>query len=339
MVSTPNGLNMFYYYWQGANKLVGASGKNEYLPFEVHWNQVPGRDEKWKEETIRNTSKQQFEQEMECSFLGSQNTLISSDKLRILSWKEPIVKNPDGLCTYEKPIEDHTYFITVDTARGQGKDYSAFVVIDTTEMPYRLVAKYRNNVISPMVYPTAIAAVAEQYNKAYVLIEINDIGGQVADVLHQDLEYENVMMAQYKGRAGQTIGSGFGGKSHLGVRTTTPVKKLGCSVLKSLIEENKMLIEDMDIVNELTTFVAKRNSFEADDGHTDDLVMSLVLFSWLTRQTYFKDLTNTDVRIGIYEEEIDELEENIAPFGFIPDEEEVSEWDGNDRWFDIEVPF
>ena len=340
MVSTPNGLNMFYYYWQGANKLVGASGKNEYIPFEVHWNQVPGRDEKWKEETIRNTSKQQFEQEMECSFLGSQNTLISADKLRILSWKEPIVKNPDGLCTYEKPIEDHTYFITVDTARGQGKDYSAFVVIDTTEMPYRLVAKYRNNVISPMVYPTAIAAVAEQYNKAYVLIEINDIGGQVADVLHQDLEYENVMMAQYKGRAGQTIGSGFGGKSHLGVRTTTPVKKLGCSILKSLIEENKMLIEDMDIVNELTTFVAKRNSFEADDGHTDDLVMSLVLFSWLTRQAYFKDLTNTDVRIGIYEEEIDELEENIAPFGFIPDEEEeASEWDGNDRWFDIEVPF
>ena len=240
---------------------------------------------------------------MECSFLGSQNTLISSDKLRVLSWKEPIIKNPDGLYTYEKPKEDHTYFITVDTSRGQGKDYSAFVVIDTTEMPYKLVAKYRNNVISPMVYPTAIAAVAEQYNKAYVLIEINDIGGQVADVLHQDLEYENVMMAQYKGRAGQTVGAGYGGKSHLGVRTTTPVKKL------------------------------------ADDGHTDDLVMSLVLFSWLTRQTYFKDLTNTDVRIGIYEEEIEGLEENIAPFGFIPAEEESSEWDGNDRWFDIEVPF
>ncbi|MAH43535.1 terminase [archaeon] len=339
MVSTPNGLNMFYYYWQGANKRLGTSGKNEYVPFEVHWSQVPGRDEKWKEETIRNTSKQQFEQEMECSFLGSQNTLISSDKLRILSWKEPIIKNPDGLYTYEKPKEDHTYFITVDTSRGQGKDYSAFVVVDTTEMPYKLVAKYRNNVISPMVFPTAIAAVAEQYNKAYVLIEINDIGGQVADVLHQDLEYENVMMAQYKGRAGQTVGAGFGGKSHLGVRTTTPVKKLGCSVLKSLIEEDKMLVEDMDIVNELTTFVAKRNSFEADDGHTDDLVMSLVLFSWLTRQTYFKDLTNTDVRIGIYEEEIEGLEENIAPFGFIPAEEEASEWDGNDRWFDIEVPY
>jgi len=339
MISTPNGLNMFYYYWQGATKKTGEPGKNDYVPFEVHWSQVPGRDEKWKEGIIKNTSQQQFEQEMECSFLGSQNTLINSSKLKILNWTEPSAKNADGLWIYEKPKEDRQYYITVDTARGQGKDYSAFLVFDTTELPYKIVAKYRNNTVSPMVYPTVISTVAKNYNNAYILVEINDIGGQVADILHQDLEYENVMMTVYKGRAGQTINGGFGttgkSQSQLGVRTTGPVKKLGCSVLKSLIEEDKLLIEDVDIVNELVSFVAKRNSFEADDGHTDDLAMCLVLFAWLTRQEYFKSITETDVRTGIYKEEIEKMEENMVPFGFVVDgtNEEDGEWDGEDRWF------
>ena len=339
MISTPNGLNMFYYYWQGATKKTGEPGKNDYVPFEVHWSQVPGRDEKWKEGIIKNTSQQQFDQEMECSFLGSQNTLINSSKLKILNWTEPSAKNADGLWIYEKPKEDRQYYITVDTARGQGKDYSAFLVFDTTELPYRIVAKYRNNTVSPMVYPTVISTVAKNYNNAYILVEINDIGGQVADILHQDLEYENVMMTVYKGRAGQTINGGFGttgkSQSQLGVRTTGPVKKLGCSVLKSLIEEDKLLIEDVDIVNELVSFVAKRNSFEADDGHTDDLAMCLVLFAWLTRQEYFKSITETDVRTGIYKEEIEKMEENMVPFGFVVDgtNEEDGEWDGEDRWF------
>ena len=339
MISTPNGLNMFYYYWQGATKKTGEPGKNDYVPFEVHWSQVPGRDEIWKEGIIKNTSQQQFEQEMECSFLGSQNTLINSSKLKILNWTEPSAKNADGLWIYEKPKEDRQYYITVDTARGQGKDYSAFLVFDTTELPYKIVAKYRNNTVSPMVYPTVISTVAKNYNNAYILVEINDIGGQVADILHQDLEYENVMMTVYKGRAGQTINGGFGttgkSQSQLGVRTTGPVKKLGCSVLKSLIEEDKLLIEDVDIVNELVSFVAKRNSFEADDGHTDDLAMCLVLFAWLTRQEYFKSITETDVRTGIYKEEIEKMEENMVPFGFVVDgtNEEDGEWDGEDRWF------
>ena len=339
MISTPNGLNMFYYYWQGATKKTGEPGKNDYVPFEVHWSQVPGRDEKWKEGIIKNTSQQQFDQEMECSFLGSQNTLINSSKLKILNWTEPSAKNADGLWIYEKPKEDRQYYITVDTARGQGKDYSAFLVFDTTELPYKIVAKYRNNTVSPMVYPTVISTVAKNYNNAYILVEINDIGGQVADILHQDLEYENVMMTVYKGRAGQTINGGFGttgkSQSQLGVRTTGPVKKLGCSVLKSLIEEDKLLIEDVDIVNELVSFVAKRNSFEADDGHTDDLAMCLVLFAWLTRQEYFKSITETDVRTGIYKEEIEKMEENMVPFGFVVDgtNEEDGEWDGEDRWF------
>jgi hypothetical protein len=343
MISTPNGLNMFYYYWKGATKKPGEDGKNDYIPIEVQWDQVPQypggplRDEKWKEDTITNTSASQFQQEFICDFMGSQNTLISSAKLRALNWSTPATKDADGLWVYEEPKEDRDYFITVDTSRGQGKDYSAFVVVDATDMPYKLVARYRNNTISPMVYPTVIRAVAIKYNHAQVLVEINDIGGQVADVLYKDLEYENVMMTIYKGRAGQVINGGFGGsgksQSQLGVRTTTPVKKLGCSILKSLIEEDKLIVEDVDCVNELITFVAKGNSFEADDGHTDDLVMSLVLFAWMTRQDYFKSLTDSDIRTQIYEEKIREIEDDLMPFGFASDSLEEGEWDGEDRWF------
>jgi len=345
MISTPNGLNMFYYYWKGATKKPGEDGKNDYIPIEVQWDQVPQypggplRDEKWKEDTIANTSASQFQQEFICDFMGSQNTLISSAKLRALNWSTPATKDADGLWIYEEPKEDRDYFITVDTSRGQGKDYSAFVVVDATDMPYKLVARYRNNTISPMVYPTVIRAVATKYNHAQVLVEINDIGGQVADVLYKDLEYENVMMTIYKGRAGQVINGGFGGsgksQSQLGVRTTTPVKKLGCSILKSLIEEDKLIVEDVDCVNELITFVAKGNSFEADDGHTDDLVMSLVLFAWMTRQDYFKSLTDSDIRTQIYEEKIREIEDDLMPFGFASDSLEDGEWDGEDRWFPV----
>ena len=232
---------------------------------------------------------------------------------------------------YEESKEDHQYIITVDTARGQGKDYSAFVVFDITEVPYKICAKFRNNLISPMVYPTVIKTVAEKYNDAYVLIETNDIGSQVADVLHQDLEYDNIASTVYKGRSGQVISSGFGGANmQRGVRTTIPVKKLGCSVLKSLVENDKLLIPDIDVINELYTFVAKGQSYEADDGHTDDLSMCLVLFGWLTRQDYFKNLTERDVRLDVFQDEISRLEEEVMPFGLISgfdDEDDDGEWE------------
>jgi len=270
-----------------------------------------------------------------CDFIGSTNTLISSHKIHSLAWVKPKIQNSDGLAIYDDPIEGHTYVITVDTSRGQGKDYSAFCVIDITDPPYKVVAKYRNNLISPMVYPTVIKRLAEQFNNAFCLVEINDIGGQVADVLYSDLEYENVLMTSHQGRKGQTISGGFGkGGVQFGVRTSQVVKKLGCSVLKSLLEEDKMIVEDQDIVNELTTFVAKKQSYEADDGHNDDLVMCLVLFGWLTRQEYFKNLTNIDVRTDIYQDKIDQLEEDMSPFGFIDNgSEEDGVWDGKDRWF------
>ena len=342
MVSTPNGLNLFYHYWRGATKREGEKGKNEYIPIEIHWSQVPKypggplRDQEWKEQQIKNTSEQQFQTEFECDFIGSTNTLISSSKLHCLNFISPIDNNNDGLMIYEQPKEDHLYVMAVDTARGQGLDYSAFLVVDITTSPYKVVARFRNNTISPLVYPTAIRSVCDKYNQAYCLIELNDIGAQVADILYQDLEYENVLQSVYKGRAGQVIGSGFGGsQSQMGVRTTGPVKKLGCSVLKSLIENDKLLIDDMDIIQELYTFVAKGASFEADDGHNDDLVMCLVLFAWLTRQEYFKNLTDLDIRKDIYEDEMKRIEEDILPFGFsttVDDQEPSSFYDGEDYW-------
>ena len=339
MVSTPNGLNMFYYYWKGATKKLGEAGKNEYAPVEVHWSQVPKfpggplRDEEWKQQQINNTSEQQFQTEFECDFIGSTNTLISSSKLHTLAWSSPQIKNSDGLDIYEGAKKDHIYVVCVDTSRGQGKDYSAFTVIDITDTPYKLVAKFRNNLISPMVLPTVVKSVAEKYNEAFALIEINDIGAQVADVLHEDLEYENILFTSYRGRAGQTISGGFGGsQTQRGVRTTTPVKKLGCSVLKSLVEGDKLILEDSDVVGELYTFVAKGQSYEADDGHTDDLAMCLVLFGWLTRQDYFKNLTDRDVRLDVYSDEIDRLEEEIIPFGFASMFDDDIEWDGDDIW-------
>ena len=341
MVSTPNGLNMFYHFWRGATKKQGEVGKNEYIPIEVHWSNVPLypkgplRDEKWKQKQIANTSEQQFESEFECDFVGSTNTLVNSAKLKCLSWISPVEKTNDGLMVYEQPKEGHTYVITVDTARGQGKDYSAFIVIDITDPPYKVVAKFRNNLISPLVYPTAIKSVAEKYNQAFCLVEINDIGQQVADILHRDLEYEHVLMTVYKGRSGQQISGGFGGgNTNLGVRTTTPVKKLGCSVLKSLVENDKLIIEDVDTVNEMITFVAKGQSLEADEGHNDDLAMCLVLFGWLTRQDYFKNLTNLDIRTDIYHEEMQRIEEEILPFGYISTEDDTESYidDNGDKW-------
>ena len=349
MVSTPNGLNLFYHYWRGATKREGERGKNEYVPIEIHWSQVPKypggplRDQEWKEQQIKNTSEQQFQTEFECDFIGSTNTLISSSKLHCLNFISPLHNNNDGLVVYEEPKENHIYVMTIDTARGQGLDYSAFVVIDITTSPYKIVARFRNNTIAPLVYPTAIRSVADRYNSAYCLIEINDIGAQVADILYQDLEYENVLQSVYKGRAGQVIGSGFGGsQSQLGVRTTIPVKKLGCSVLKSLVENDKLLIDDMDTIQELYTFVAKGASFEADDGHNDDLVMCLVLFGWLTRQEYFKNLTDVDIRKDIYEDEMKRIEDDILPFGFmstVDDEEPTSFYDGEDFWQVSDDPF
>ena len=339
IVSTPNGMNMFYKMWVDAEEK-----RNSYSPIEVHWSQVPGRDEKWKQETIKNTSELQFQQEFECDFIGSANTLINGAKLRQIPFKNPIFSH-EGLDVYQQPIEHHTYVVIVDTSRGQGLDYSAFSVIDVSQMPYRQVAKYRNNEISPMLYPNAIYAIAKKYNEAFVLVEVNDIGGQVADILYYDIEYENIMMTSMKGRAGQQIGGGFAKDSCLGIKTTKQVKRIGCATLKDMIEHDKLIIEDFDTISELTTFSSKGQSYEAEEGAHDDLVMTLVLFSWLVQQRYFKDLTNMDIREKLFSEQMKMLEDELTPFGFINDgqedtsfvEEDGTHWkvDENVRVYDM----
>ena len=314
IVSTPRGMNHFYRMWHDAEK-----GKNEYVPTDVHWSEVPGRDQEWKEQTIANTSEAQFKVEFECEFLGSVNTLINPAKLRNLVYEDPIQRNA-GLDIYEKAKPEHNYLITVDVARGLGNDYSAFIVFDITQFPYKVVAKYRNNEIKPMLFPNVIHDVAKGYNNAWLLIEVNDIGEQVANILHYDLEYDNMLMAAMRGRAGQVVGHGFSGKkSQMGVRMTSAVKKLGCSNLKTFLEDDKLLTVDYDIISELTTFAQRHNSFEAEEGCNDDLAMCLVIFSWLVAQDYFKEMTSNDIRKRIYEEQKNQIEQDMAPFGFILD--------------------
>jgi hypothetical protein len=315
IVSTPHGMNMFYKLWRDAE-----DGKNSYVPIEVHWTEVPGRDEKWKKETIANTSEQQFRTEFECEFLGSVNTLINPSKLRTMRYRQPSVSNA-GLDIYEPVKEDHRYCVTVDVARGDLNDNSAFVIFDVTHIPYRVVGKYKNNDIKPMMFPGIVEKVARNYNQAEILVEVNDIGGQVADTLHYELEYDNLIMVSQRGRAGQVAGSGFSGKgAQLGVRTTKAIKKLGCSNLKTLVESDKIIIEDFDLISEMSTFILKGTSkYEADDGSNDDLMMCCVLFAWLSNQTYFKELTDQDIRARLYEEQKNAIEQDMAPFGFLND--------------------
>ena len=329
MVSTPHGMNHFYRYWHDAERK-----KNEYVATEVHWSEVPGRDAVWKEQTIANTSEQQFRVEFECEFLGSVDTLISPSKLRTMTYDDPI-KSSKGLDIYEEPIDKHDYVLTVDVARGVGIDYSAFVLVDITEYPHRIVGKYKNNEIKPMIFPNIIYQIAKSYNNAFILVEVNDIGDQVASIIHFDLEYENLLMCAMRGRAGQIVGQGFSGtKTQLGVKMSKTVKKVGCSNLKTLIEDDKVVFRDYDIISELTTFIQKHHSFEAEEGCNDDLAMCLVIYAWCVVQDYFKELTEQDVRKRLYEDQRDQIEQDMAPFGFVLDgleEDSFVDADG-DTW-------
>ena len=330
MVSTPHGMNHFYRYWHDAER-----GKNSYVPTDVHWSEVPGRDEVWREQTIANTSEQQFKIEFECEFLGSVDTLISPSKLRTMVYQEPETRNA-GLDVYVQPQKGHDYVITVDVARGVNKDYSAFIVIDISEFPHCVVAKYRNNEIKPMLFPSIIWEVGTSYNDAFILCEVNDIGDQVASILNYDMEYKNLLMCSMRGRAGQVVGQGFSGKkTQLGVKMSKTVKKVGALNLKTLIESDKLLSCDYEIMSELTTFIQKSNSFEAEEGCNDDLAMCLVIYAWLVQCDYFKELTDQDVRKRLYEEQKNQIEQDMAPFGFISDGLDDKSFvdDEGDRWY------
>jgi hypothetical protein len=327
IVSTPYGLNHFYKMW------VDATEKRSlYRPLEVHWSMVPGRDQRWKEETIRNTSEEQFQQEFETEFIGSSATLIPGVILRQLAFRNPL-NSLEGLDIYDMPEPNRTYVMTVDCAEGVGQDYSTVAVVDVTDIPYKLVAKYRDNNIAPLLFPTIIYNIGQRYNGAFLLAETNNVGQQVVDILHYELEYENIFKIQKHVTKGQHLSAGYKRAVSFGIKTTTPVKKIGCANLKTLVETKKLIIEDFDIISELNTFVKVRDSYEAEEGNHDDLVMALVLFSWLTSQTFFRETTNSDIRRRLMEESKMHLEDEYMPIGIFDDgKEEEKMYDGEDIW-------
>ena len=329
IVSTPNGLNQFYKMWTDS-----IEGRSTYKPLEVHWSQVPGRDEVWKNETIRNTSEEQFRVEFETEFIGSSATLISGTKLRSLAFHNPL-SSDEGLDIYEQPIPGRLYICTVDCAEGVEADYSTINVVDVTQTPYRQVAKYRNNKLPLLFFPTIIYSVAKKYNEAYALIETNNIGQQVVDILHYDLEYENIYKLEHHHIKGQSISAGFRRSTSFGIKTTKSVKKIGCANLKTLIENDKLIINDFDTIAEMNTFSRVRDSYSAEEGNNDDLVMGLVLFAWLTAQTFFKDSTSIDVRKLMLAEQNMLVDEDLAPVGIIDNgkQEEITiDRENNDIW-------
>jgi len=308
--STPNGMNHYYRMWTEA-----VEGQNGFKYIEANWRQVPGRDQAWADEQRRVLGEEKFLQEMECEFMGSAGTLLSAAALKSLAFVTPIHVSDIGVKIYQQPIKDHNYVIIVDVSRGKGLDYSAFTVLDVSEIPYRLVCIYKDNNISPIVYPSIIKKIGDYYNQAYVLVEINDNGQQVVDTLFDDYDYENILSTvELKGKMSLTWG--YGNKSQRGIRTTKSVKRLGCSILKTLIEGQKLLIQDFDTIAELSTFIAKSGSYEAEDGSHDDLVMTLVLFAWATNQNFFSELSNTDIRQKLYADQMRQIEEQQLPTFF-----------------------
>ena len=339
ITSTPLGYNHFWKFWNDAVNKV-----NDFIPMFIPYNRIPGRDEVWALEQRRQLGELKYNQEVLCKFLGSSLTLIDSSTIEYMSTC-PTVYSKDGLDLYEYPIKaerddeeklvrkPHSYVIVADTAKGVGGDYSAFVIIDITEVPYKLVGKYRDNKIAPMLYPTIIHKVARDFNDAYVLIETNS-SEQVAHILHNELEYGNLVFVNRSTKTGQVVSGGFGGgKTQLGVNTDKRVKRIGCFTFKSLLEEKKLLVFDADVISEISTFIQVRDSYQADDGYHDDLVMPLVLFSWLTTNPYFREMSDVNIREAMYQERIKQIEEEVVPFGFIMNggEDELIVEDG-DIW-------
>jgi hypothetical protein len=327
LTSTPLGYNHFWKFWNESEK--GANGfVNHFIPY----TEIPGRDEKWAEEQLKLLGELKFNQEVLCAFLGSSNTLINAKTIATLSSKEPIFYNEDGLSIYENPEENRYYCIVVDTARGIGGDYSACVVIDITEMPYRVVATYRNNKIAPLLYPEIISKLGKDYNSAYILCENNDIGGQVIEILHEEIEYENLFSTVTE-KARQYVSPGFGRSSRLGVNTSKQVKRQGCFNFKSLMEEHKLLCFDAETIHEISTFIEKGQTYQADEGYHDDLVMCMVLFGWLSTMPFFSDLVNVNTRDQLYNKQMKSISQDLTPFIIVKGTDEPKgEVIGGDYW-------
>ena len=331
--STPNGLNHFYKTCEGAKE-----GINGFEYVEVPWQRVPGRDDKWKSETLAamDNDTQKFTQEFECGFLGSSGTLIEGSKLKSMVIRNP-VHETKTLKMYEKPEQDHVYVLVADVSRGKGLDYSAFTVVDVTTSPYKQVCTFRDNMTTPMDYAEIIYRVVSNYNNCYVLIEINDIGEQVSDILINEFECDSLLFTEHAGRSGKRITTGFSGKTaDKGIRTTKTVKSIGCNMLKMLVEQDQLIITDFDTINELSTFSRRKNSYEAEPGAHDDTVMCLVLFAWLSTQAYFKELTDINTMQLLKEDKEQAMMDDLLPMGFNTfsnDAEESFVDSSGDRWF------
>ena len=310
--STPNGLNHFYKTCQGAKEDTNGF---EYV--EVPWQKVPGRDDAWKQETLAamDFDKQKFNQEFECGFLGSSGTLIDGSKLKTLVTQRPIAETPQ-MKVYEQPQKGHIYCLIADVSRGKGLDYSAFHVIDVTTMPYKQVFVYRDNTISPIDYASTIHNVLKRYNDAYTLVEINDIGGQVTDLLHHEFECESMLLTESAGRSGKRLSTGFSKNADKGIRTTKSVKAVGCNMIKMLIEQDQIIINDFDTVNEFSTFSRRGKTYQAESGRHDDLVMGLVLFGWMSDQIFFKEITDINTVDRLKERNENAMIESLLPIGF-----------------------
>jgi hypothetical protein len=320
VISTPNGMNHYHKLWIDAK-----NNKNGYKPIEAKWNEIPGRNDAFKKLTIAQIGETKWNQEFECQFLGSQHTLIAAQTIAEMVSLDPIYYNNEGLVVYEEPKQNHIYMMTVDCGKGNAQDYHAFSVFDCTHMPYKQVAVFRNNVLPYQMLPSHVEKIAKKYNESHVLFELNDLGMACADILADELEYENIVYTSAGGkskmgqRADGGIGAAGGGRSQRGVNMSGRVKKEGCSLLKSMIESGRMDISDYNTIAEFSTYIAVKDSFKADEGYNDDIITTMVLFCWLTAQSYFKDITDTDLRKKLYERELQKLEEEVLPFGFIVD--------------------
>ncbi len=308
VTSTANGIgNTFHKIWEGS-----IQGVNEYNNFRVDWHDVPGRDEKWKEETINNTSQIQFDQEFGNTFFGTGNTLVNAQTLLELRAMPPKRYLEGGDCLiYKEPIKNHEYILVADVSKGRGQDYSSFSLIDINVRPFEQVVVYRNNTISPLLFPNIIYKYANVYNKAYCIVESNDQGSVVCNGLYYDLEYENVHVeSAVKANA-------------VGVDINRKSKRLGCSALKDLLENNKMVVVDEQTILEISTFEAKGQTYQAAVGNHDDLVMNLVMFGYFVSSSYFSNLTDINIKDMIFKQKLKEIEDDIVPFGFINDGNEI----------------
>lgn len=308
VTSTANGIgNQFHKIWEGA-----VQGINEFSSFRVDWWDVPGRDDEWKQQTIANTSQLQFDQEFGNTFFGTGDTLVNADTLLGLRAKPPVRTMEGGLLKiYEEPIKDHDYVMTVDVSKGRGQDYSTFTLIDISSRPFKQVAVYRNNTISPLLFPNIIYKFAKPYNEAYVVVESNDQGSVVCNGLYHDLEYENVHVeSSVKANA-------------IGIEINRKTKRLGCSAIKDILEEKRLTINDEQTILEISTFEAKGQSYEASEGNHDDLMMNLVLFGYFVSTQYFSDMTDINLKQMMFQQKMQEIENDVVPFGFIDDGEEA----------------